>query len=106
MNKKMSEGKLKANEIRNNLSNLETTSTRLANQYQKALSELNETHQFYISMLDERRAEISRELEQVKNKCKTAAGIHGGWCNGHTDGEMVREAKNLLGQNGGRGQLI
>ena len=38
---------------------------RLAGQYQKALSEVNETYQFYVSMLDERRAEIARELEQV-----------------------------------------
>ena len=67
MNKKISEGKMKANDIRKNLKNLETTSTRLANQYQKALSEVNETYQFYVSMLDERRAEISRELEQVSS---------------------------------------
>ena len=38
---------------------------RLTGQYQKAMSEVNETYQFYVSMLEERRAEISRELEQV-----------------------------------------
>ena len=39
--------------------------SRLASQYQKAVSEVNETYQFYVSMLEERRAEVSRELEQV-----------------------------------------
>jgi hypothetical protein len=33
---------------------------RLAGQYQKAVSEVNETYQFYVSMLEERRAEITR----------------------------------------------
>jgi tripartite motif-containing protein 2/3 len=76
VNKMISEGKLKANEIRNNLKNLETTSTRLAGQYQKALSEVNETYQFYVSMLDERRAEIARELEQAYSSKQVALSVY------------------------------
>jgi len=76
VNKMISEGKIKANEIRNNLKNLETTSTRLAGQYQKALSEVNETYQFYVSMLDERRAEIARELEQAYSSKQVALSVY------------------------------
>jgi len=76
VNKMISEGKLKANEIRNNLKNLETTSHRLGNQYQKALSEVNETYQFYVSMLDERRMEIARELEQAYSSKQVALSVY------------------------------
>jgi len=76
VNKLISEGKLKATEIRNNLKNLETTSTRLAGQYQKAVSEVNETYQFYMSMLEERRAEITRELEQAYSTKQVALSVY------------------------------
>jgi len=76
VNKVISEAKVKANEIRNNLKNLETTSTRLASQYQKAVSEVNETYQFYVSMLEERRAEVSRELEQAYSTKQVALSVY------------------------------
>lgn len=38
---------------------------RLQNQFQKALGEVEETFQFYVSMLEERKAEVSRELERA-----------------------------------------
>jgi len=76
VNKVISEAKLKANEIRNNLKNLETTSTRLGGQYQKAASEVNETYQFYVSMLEERRAEVSRELEQAYSSKQVALSVY------------------------------
>jgi len=76
VNKMISEAKVKANEIRNNLKNLEATSTRLASQYQKAINEENETYQFYVSMLDERRAEISRELEQAYSSKQVALSVY------------------------------
>jgi len=76
VNKMISEAKVKANEIRNNLKNLEATSTRLASQYQKAINEENETYQFYVSMLDERRAEIGRELEQAYSSKQVALSVY------------------------------
>ena len=76
VNKLISDGKLKANEIRNNLKNLETTSTRLSSQYQKSLSEVNETFQFYVSMLEERKAEIARELEQAYSSKQVALSVY------------------------------
>ena len=38
---------------------------RLSSQYQKAICEVSETHQFYMAMLEERKAEIHKELEQA-----------------------------------------
>ena len=38
---------------------------RLSSQYQKSLDEVNETFQFYVSMLEERKAEVVRDLEQA-----------------------------------------
>ena len=57
------EGKIKAEEISKDR-NLEATSYRLSSQYKKAMDEVNETYQFYVAMLQERRVEIVKELEQ------------------------------------------
>jgi tripartite motif-containing protein 2/3 len=76
INKLISDGKLKANEIRNNLKNLETTSTRLSSQYKKSVGEVNETFSFYVSMLEERKAEISRELEQAYSNKQVALTVY------------------------------
>jgi len=76
INKLISDGKLKANEIRNNLKNLETTSTRLSSQYKKSLGEVNETFSFYVSMLEERKAEIARELEQAYSNKQVALTVY------------------------------
>lgn len=76
INKLISDGKLKANEIRNNLKNLETTSSRLSSQYQKSLGEVNETFSFYVSMLEERKAEIARELEQAYSNKQVALSVY------------------------------
>jgi len=76
INKLISDGKLKANEIRNNLKNLETTYTRLSSQYQKSVDEVNETFQFYVSMLEERKGEIVRELEQAYSSKQVALSVY------------------------------
>ena len=57
------EGKIKGAEI-SNTRNLEATSFRLSSQYRKALDEVNETYQFYVSRIQERKNEILQELEQ------------------------------------------
>jgi hypothetical protein len=49
---------------------------RLASQYQKAVSEVNETYQFYVSMLEERRAELTRELEQAYSTKQVALSVY------------------------------
>ena len=57
------EGKAKACEIRSTLKSMESTASRLGSQYNKAQNEINETFQFYTSLLEERKAEIMRELD-------------------------------------------
>merc|ERR1719422_2112435 len=76
VNKLITDGKAKANDIRNNLKNLETTSTRLSSQYQKSLDEVNETFQFYVSMLEERKAEVVRDLEQAYSSKQVALSVY------------------------------
>ena len=57
------EGKAKAHEIRSNMKGTEAMASRLGSQYNKAQNEINETFQFYTSLLEERKAEIMRELD-------------------------------------------
>ena len=57
------EGKVKAGELRASLKNLETTNGRLGNHFVKAQNEVNETFQFFNNVLEERKAEVMRELE-------------------------------------------
>ena len=49
---------------------------RLSSQYQKSLDEVNETFQFYVSMLEERRAEVIRELEQAYSSKQVALSVY------------------------------
>ncbi|KDR21251.1 B-box type zinc finger protein ncl-1, partial [Zootermopsis nevadensis] len=65
MTQTMQEGKGKATDIRNTLKNLEHTSSRLQVQYHKAQNEINDTFQFYRSMIEERKQELLKELESV-----------------------------------------
>ena len=57
------DGKTKATDIRTNLKNLEATSGTLKGQFNKANLEINETFNFYTSLLEERKNELLRELE-------------------------------------------
>ncbi|KAK7792006.1 hypothetical protein R5R35_004208 [Gryllus longicercus] len=65
MTQTMQESKAKATDIRNTLKNLEHTSSRLQVQYHKAQNEINDTFQFYRSMIEERKQELLKELESV-----------------------------------------
>uniref|UniRef100_A0A1B6CC71 Brain tumor protein n=1 Tax=Clastoptera arizonana TaxID=38151 RepID=A0A1B6CC71_9HEMI len=65
MNQAVQEGKNKATDIRNMIKNLEHSSGRLQVQYHKAQNEINDTFQFYRSMLEERKQELLKELESV-----------------------------------------
>ncbi|XP_067000356.1 brain tumor protein [Anabrus simplex] len=65
MTQTMQESKAKATDLRNTLKNLEHTSSRLQVQYHKAQNEINDTFQFYRSMIEERKQELLKELESV-----------------------------------------
>lgn len=60
----------KINEMRTMVKNAEHNTSRIQSQYQKAQTEITETFQFYRSMLDERKAELLKELESFY-KAKT-----------------------------------
>lgn len=57
----------KSNDMRQIIKNAEHSSVRLQTQFHTAQNEINETFQFYRSMLDERKAELLKELESVYN---------------------------------------
>lgn len=61
----VSEAKIKATEIRNVVKTVEHSSGKLQVQYHKAQNEINDTFQFYRSMLEERKQELLKELESV-----------------------------------------
>ncbi|XP_017485493.1 PREDICTED: brain tumor protein [Rhagoletis zephyria] len=48
-------------------SNSDSNSSKIKMQYQKAHNEVNETYQFFCSMLDERKQEVLKELEGLYN---------------------------------------
>ena len=49
---------------------------RLSSQYQKSLDEVNETFQFYVSMLEERKAEVVRDLEQAYSSKQVSLSVY------------------------------
>ena len=63
----VTEVRAKANELRTLIKNVEHNNQRIQVQYHKAQNEINDTHQFYRSMLDERKAELLKELESFYN---------------------------------------
>lgn len=77
MNQAVQESKTKATDIRNMLKNLEHTSGRLQVQYHKAQNEINDTFQFYRSMLEERKQELLKELESVFSSKQMSLNVVG-----------------------------
>lgn len=57
----------KASDMRAIIKSAENMSARIQNQYTKAQNEITDTYQFYRSMLDERKTELLKELENVYN---------------------------------------
>ncbi|KAL1510035.1 hypothetical protein ABEB36_004691 [Hypothenemus hampei] len=71
----VSEAKIKSTDIRNILKNVEHANSRLQVQYHKAQNEINETFQFYRSMLEERKQELLKELESVFSAKQIALNV-------------------------------
>lgn len=69
------EMKTKATDIKNVLKNVEHVTSRLQVQYHKAQNEINETFQFYRSMLEERKHELLKELESVYSAKQISLGV-------------------------------
>lgn len=69
------EGRSKSHELKNQLKNAEQAQQRMQMSYQKAQAEVSDTFQFYRSMIEERRQETLKELENVYNAKVVALGI-------------------------------
>ena len=48
----------------------------MSSQYQKSLDEVNETFQFYVSMLEERKAEVVKDLEQAYSSKQVSLSVY------------------------------
>jgi tripartite motif-containing protein 2/3 len=59
--------RIKAQDMKQMFKNTDHNSTRIQIQYHKAQNEINETFQFYRSMLDERKQELLKELDSFYN---------------------------------------
>lgn len=59
--------RIKAQDMKQMFKSNEHNSTRIQIQYHKAQNEINETYQFYRSMLDERKQELLKELDSFYN---------------------------------------
>ncbi|XP_075545253.1 tripartite motif-containing protein brain tumor isoform X1 [Dermacentor variabilis] len=71
------DGRVKSHDLRAALKTLEQVSSRLQAQYQRAQGEVADTFHFYRSMLEERRQETLRELENVYNAKMVSLGLLG-----------------------------
>ncbi|KAL1110557.1 hypothetical protein AAG570_008085 [Ranatra chinensis] len=77
LNQAVQEGRQKAADIRTVLKTLEHSSGRLQVQYHKAQNEINDTFQFYRSMLEERKQELLKELESVFSAKQMSLTVYG-----------------------------
>lgn len=63
----INELRTKAQDMKQMVKNPENNTARIQIQYHKAQNEINETYQFYRSMLDERKQELLKELDSFYN---------------------------------------
>ncbi|KAI1286837.1 B-box type zinc finger protein ncl-1 [Halotydeus destructor] len=67
MSRLIDEGKVKAAEMNVTLKDIEHTTARLQHQYNKSQTEIADTFQFYVSLLEEMKAESLKELDDQYN---------------------------------------
>ncbi|XP_076343760.1 protein brain tumor-like isoform X2 [Tachypleus tridentatus] len=61
------DSKLKSKDLQNNLKTIEHSTNNIQVQYEKAQKEIKDTYQFYFSVLEERKREILKELDDAYN---------------------------------------
>ncbi|CAL1261448.1 unnamed protein product [Larinioides sclopetarius] len=84
------QSKAKTNDLRNAAKSVEHLSSRLQMQYHKAQAEINDTFNFYCSVLEERKEELMKELEDLYNTKMVSLSLVGNKVQ-----EMVENANNL-----------
>ncbi|CAK1589235.1 unnamed protein product [Parnassius mnemosyne] len=77
MQQAVNEAKTRATEIRHVVKTVEHAAGKLQVQYHKAQNEINDTFQFYRSMLEERKQELLKELESVFSTKQIALTVVG-----------------------------
>merc|ERR1719391_1936452 len=88
----------KLNELQKTVKSVDYSSSRLTSQYDKAVAEVNETFNFYMSMLAERKLEVVKEIEKLYSSKQVALSVFGQKIHESTDkiGQMVSFIEKLL----------
>jgi len=71
------EAKKKLNELRKTIKSVDYSSSRLSSQYDKAMGEVDETYNFYMSMLAERKLDVTKEIEKLYSTKQVALSVFG-----------------------------
>lgn len=67
LNRMVDDGRLKMSELNVTLKTLDHVTSRLQLQHSKAMNEISEAFQFYLSMLEETKQEFLKELDDIFN---------------------------------------
>merc|ERR1719495_592869 len=95
----LNETRKKLGELQKTSKTVDFTSSRLSTQYEKALGEVGETHNFYVSMLGERRAECIKDLEKAFSTQQVQLSLFGQKCRESVDNleQMIEFMEKLAG---------
>jgi len=96
--KMVKEAKKKLNELRKTIKSVDYSSSRLSSQYDKAMGEVDETYNFYMSMLAERKLDVVKEIEKLYSTKQVALSVFGQKIHESTDKieQMVTFTEKLL----------
>merc|ERR1719322_650669 len=75
--KMVKEGRKKLNELQKTVKSVDYSSSRLTSQYDKAIAEVDETFNFYMSMLAERKLDVVKELDKLYSSKQVALSVFG-----------------------------
>ena len=95
----LKETRKKLGELQKTSKTLDFTSSRLSTQYEKAFGEVGETHNFYVSMLGERRAESIKDLEKAFSTQQVQLSLFGQKCQETVDNleQIIEFMEKLAG---------
>jgi len=96
--KMVKDSKKKLNELQKTIKSVDYSSSRLTSQYDKAIGEVTETFNFYMSMLAERKLEVVKELDKLYSNKQVALSVFGQKVHESTDKieQMVTFIEKLL----------
>ena len=72
----MQDGRSKASDLKSNLKNVEAASANLTQHFSKSRSDINDTFQYYVSLLEERKHDVIRELEGQYSRKQMALSLY------------------------------